>query len=219
MVVLCDNVEGLMVVLPTFTTFSPLLLVEVATGEVFFVEAGASVLVETWVVTFEPSAFVVVTAIVVGTEVLEGCFCEVVSLFEVCCDVLPPPVFALCDVVPPAVFEVTELPPLVLLVVSTLWLVVPGVVDTGVVESAVLLVTGVVDAGVVVSPVPTTWRFGMTPSGKSSARIVAKPKRKASMIAASLGSGLTIGRPRRGCLVGHAVPLGYGLPVIGRWVN
>ena len=75
-----------------------------------------------------------------------------------------------------------------------------SVVLEGVVEpTGVLEVTGSVvvldDVGVVVvleTPVPATCRFGMTPSGMTSARMVAKPKTKANMIVTSLDSRRTI---------------------------
>ena len=74
-----------------------------------------------------------------------------------------------------------------------------SVVLEGVVEpTGVLEVTGSVvvldDVGVVVleTPVPATCRFGITPSGMTSARMVAKPKTKANMIVTSLDSRRTI---------------------------
>lgn len=51
---------------------------------------------------------------------------------------------------------------------------------------------GVVLEGVVVTPVPATCRLGMTPSGMTSARMVAKPKRKPSIITVRLGCRRTI---------------------------
>jgi hypothetical protein len=142
-----------------------------------------------WEVTVWPSEFVVVTATVVGTDVLL-CFC-VVSPFLV--------VVSPSDVVPLSSDD-GEL------------LVVPW--------PAVLLVLGVVDGefGVVegvfedVTPVPATCRLGMTPSGNSSAPMVAKPKMKASMTAA-LERGLTIGCCLDLRVASNAITLGYCLPL------
>lgn len=54
------------------TMESPLLLVEVMADVALLLLTGARVLVEIFEVTVEPSALVVVTATVVGTEVLEA---------------------------------------------------------------------------------------------------------------------------------------------------
>ena len=77
MVVLCESVAGSIVEEPILTTLC-LLPLSVCTAPVFEVEeSGTSVCVDMLDVTTDPSLFVVLTAIVVGTDVLLGaCDCD-----------------------------------------------------------------------------------------------------------------------------------------------
>ena len=170
MVVLWERVEGSMVLEPILTTLWPLLPVSVRTAPLEV--ADASVDVAMWEVRVEPSELVVVTAMVVGTDVL---------CCELCCDADDAAEEA------PSVEEVSA----VLLAGVVAGVLVPGVlvlpallVGVVVVGDTACDVLGV-DVGVGVSlvdtPVPTTALFGMTPSGISSALICAKAMRKESM--------------------------------------
>jgi hypothetical protein len=176
-----------MVFVPTLTMLSPLLFVEVIADVAFavsFLLTGARVLVEMCDVTFEPSALVVVTATVVGMDVLDGA-CWLLAVVVPSSEVVVPFVVVPFVVVSATVLEGVESSAVVLEGVGSSAVVLDGVGSSAVVLDGV-------GSGVVVTPVPTTCRFGITPSGIFDPSMVAKSKRKENIIAANLDSRRTI---------------------------
>jgi hypothetical protein len=130
--------------------------------------ADTTVFVEIREVTVSPSELVVVISTVVGTDVLVG-------VSSVVCCVVPSP--------PSSVVVLSS-------VVGGL-LVVGGSLVVGGVDG---VVSGVEVGVLLVTPVPTTCLFaGITPSGILSAWMVAKEKKKPSMIALTGALRATIG--------------------------